>query len=247
MAIQTHLSKAPITEALIDIKVRLPIDVDINKLEPMGKIISNQYPKKQDRIRFEGRIDFKLGETPKHKDPLSLVDGFMYISSDEKYVVQTRLDGFTLSRLKPYETWERLRDEAQKLWKLYLETTSPEIIKRVALRYINRLELPPSMHDFSEYLASPPTVPKGLPQKLASFLNRFIIPFEDIDAFAIITQSFESIERDVVPIILDIDVFREGEFELNKGDAWELLEKFRNIKNDVFFESITEKTKELYQ
>ncbi len=248
MTTQEHLNNAPITEALVDIRVKLPPSLDVDRLEEIGELISSQYPKKKKRMRFEGQIKFdpKEEKPPEHKDTASWIDGYMYASEDDKYVVQVGIDGFTLSRLKPYETWEKLRDEAYKLWEFYVKISSPEIISRVALRYINKLALPLSMRDFNEYLTSPPTVSENLPQKLASFLVRVIMPEESIKAFAIITQSFKSIEKNIVPVILDIDVFKEEEFEIDKKDAWNTIEALHNFKNDIFFESITEKTKELY-
>jgi len=242
-----HLNNAPITEALVDIRVKLPPDVDIIKLESIGDLISDRYPKKKKRIRYEGKIDFKEGKPPEHKDTTPWVDGYIYTSENEKYVVQSRLDGFTLSRLKPYETWEKLRDEAYKMWEPYVKIASPEIITRVALRYINRLELPLSMGDFNEYLTSPPTIPKNLPQEISTFLTRVVIHEKSISAFAIITHVFEAVINDTVPIILDIDVFKEGEFEVDKNEAWDVIDKLHKFKNKVFFESITQKTKELYQ
>jgi len=248
MSIRRHLSNAPITEALVDIRVKLPPNIDVDKLKAMGELISDRYPKEQKRMRFEGQIEFnfKSGKPPEHKDTTSWIDGYMYNSEDGKYVVQVRLDGFTVSRLEPYETWENLRNEAFRLWEHYVKIASPEIITRVALRYINRLELPLSMGDFKEYLTSPPTVPKNLPQKIESFLMRVVIPGESIKAFSFITQPLAPIKNDGIPLILHIDAIIKTEYELYKKDAWNDIDKLHKFKNDIFFESITKKTKELY-
>jgi uncharacterized protein (TIGR04255 family) len=45
---------------------------------------------------------------------------------------------------------------------------------------------------------------------------------------------------------LDIDVFREVSLEPDSEKIWEILEELRNIKNNIFFKSITQKTKELF-
>jgi len=246
MATQAHLENAPIVEALVDIRVKLPSDVDISNLESMGELISNQYPKKKKRMRFEGKIDFKDDKTPEHRDTLSWVDGYIYTSEDEKHIVQARLDGFTFSRLEPYQKWETLREEAQKLWSNYLKIASPEIITRVALRYINRLELPLPMGDFNEYLTSPPVIPQNLSQEISNFLTRVVIPEKPIESFAMVTQAFERVVNNKVPIILDIDVFKKKEYDVSKKDAWEDIDKLRDFKNRIFFEFITERTKELY-
>jgi uncharacterized protein (TIGR04255 family) len=220
MAVQRHLTRAPITEALIDIRINLPQEIDIARLKTIHASISKEYPQVKERVK--GEFKFKLVEKSVETTPVS-VYGFQYISSDGKQVVQARLDGFTFSRLKPYEIWENLRKEAYRLWEIYASLFSPERITRVALRYINCLEIPllPSI-EFKDYLVTPPEVPKELPQVINSFLTRVVIPIPSLGATAIIIQAFEGTsDPSIIPIILDIDVFREAQFNANGKDAWE--------------------------
>ncbi len=239
------LSKAPITEALIDIRIKVRDDLKIEQLYSIYKFISKEYPNKKERYQWEGRLEFKKGETP-ISTAAEMIDGYVFISTDEKQICQARLDGFTFNRLKPYETWECFRDEAYRLWHKYKEVTSPEIT-RVALRYINKMELSRPIRDFSDYLTAAPIVPAGLPQGVTSFLSRVIIHEPEISAAGIITQALEQIVNpNIVPIILDIDVFKQKSEGISEEDAWQILEKLRHFKNKIFFESITEKAKELF-
>jgi uncharacterized protein (TIGR04255 family) len=53
-----------------------------------------------------------------------------------------------------------------------------------------------------------------------------------------------------VQLILDIDVFRESktaDWKASDHSVWSELEKMRAFKNQIFFESITEKTAELFE
>jgi len=47
-------------------------------------------------------------------------------------------------------------------------------------------------------------------------------------------------------MLLDVDVFKIANFDVNSKEYWELLAQFRTLKNTAFFGSITEKTKELF-
>ena len=161
--------------------------------------------------------------------------------------MQARLDGFTFSRLHPYVKWEELRDEAYRLWQLYKDMTSPESITRVAVRYINNLNIPMPIKDFDDYLTAPPTVPEGLPQGVSSFLTRTVIHEPSFGANAIITQALEQVDTDVAPVILDIDVFKLESKGIVEKDAWKIMEKLRHFKNKVFFSSITDDLKERYK
>lgn len=245
MAKQTHLEKAPITEALIDIRIKIREDLTVKQIESIYNSISDQYPDKKARRKWEGKFEFKKGEPPVSSGA-ETIDGYIFTSNDKKQIFQARLDGFTFSRLKPYETWEQLRDEAHRLWHIYKEVTSPEIT-RVALRYINKMEIPRSSMDFSEYLIAAPIVPEGLPQGVSSFLTRVVIHEPTIDAAAIITQALEQVVNpNLIPIILDIDVFKQKSEGISEKDTWDTLEKLRHFKNKIFFESITETTKEIF-
>lgn len=240
------LSKAPIAEALIDIRVKVRDDLKTEQFDSIYNSISREYPVKKTRSKFESKLEFKKGESPLSA-ATETIDGYIFTSDDQKQIFQARLDGFTFNRLKPYETWERFRDEARKLWGKYKELTSPEII-RVALRYINKMEFPLPIKDFNDYLTAPPTVPAVLPQGVNSFLTRIVIHEPVIDAGGIITQALEQIVNpNMLPIILDIDVFKQKSEGIKEEEAWQTLEKLRHFKNKIFFESITEKARRLFQ
>ena len=244
-----HLRRAPITEALVDFRVKLPERTDLAKLASIHEAISSDYPRKIERMRMEGEFNVKEG---KFINKTTLVDGYIYRSKDEKQVVQARLDGFTFSRLKQYQDWKRLRQEAFRLWKLYSDIATPEAITRVALRYINAMEIPLPIHDFSQYLTSPPIIPEKLPQEINNFLNRYAFYHPGFAADAIVTQTLKPImgagTHGFLPIILDIDVFTvPSGSNQNSEKIWKIIDRLRDFKNLIFFNSITQKTVELFK
>lgn len=242
------LKNAPITEAIIDIRIKLKEDFEVERFLSLYDAISDQYPEKKTRHKWEGKFEFKKGEGPVSSGT-EAIDGYIFTSADAKQMFQARSDGFTFNRLRPYEKWEVFRDEAFRLWKLYRELVSPEIF-RVAVRFINKFDIPlfpQPMLDFNEYLTAAPIVPDGLPQGVSSFLTRVVIHNPDVDETAIITQAFEQIvDPKFLPIILDIDVFQQKE-TISEEDAWQMLEELRHFKNKIFFASITEKARGLFQ
>jgi uncharacterized protein (TIGR04255 family) len=157
--------------------------------------------------------------------------------------------GFTFSRLKPYISWQQLRDEARRIWDYYKEVTSAELITRVALRYINNLNIPVPEHElkFHDYLTAPPAVPDGIPQAISEFVTRVVVPVPSLNANAIITQALEPISKPkFLPLILDIDVFRFNPDGIEE-DPWKILESLRVFKNKIFFNSITNTLEEMYK
>jgi uncharacterized protein (TIGR04255 family) len=150
--------------------------------------------------------------------------------------------------LKPYDKWETLRDEARELWQHYVQIASPESVTRVALRYINRIEIPLPIRDFKDYILTTPEIAPDLPQGLGSFFMRLVIPDPKAQAVAVVTQTVESVDESSnrLPLIFDIDVFRMAAFGVQDEALWEMCEQLHDLKNEIFFKSITPKAKELF-
>jgi len=246
----TRFPNAPITEALLDIRVKLPAQTNLAKLATFHDAIKQKYPSKHERMAWRGHIEIQASPVAQvSQSAAGGPDGYSFTSIDGRQVVQARLDGFTFSRLKPYDKWTTLRDEAQELWQHYVRIASPETVTRVALRYINRIEIPLPMRDFKDYILTTPEIAPDLPQGLGSFFMRLVIPDPKAQAVAIVTETVEPSEESSnrLPLIFDIDVFRMAAFNVQDNAMWEAFEYLHNLKNDIFFKSITLKAKELFQ
>ena len=249
MARERHLTKAPITEALIDIRVKLPPDKqDLTLIKTFTLEMQKQFPGQfpEEKELRDVQMMFEVGPHPRQETKSSHV-GYRYDSKDGKRVIQIKLDGFTFSWLKPYANWEVLRRDAYAAWGVYRDLMKPEAITRIATRFINQIEIPGPMVDFDVYLTAAPAIPKTLPQAYSSFLTRMAIPDEKNQVMIIITQSFQpGVNPTAIPVVIDIDVFMEKLFESQTESwdtmAWDRIDSLRAIKNRVFFESITETT-----
>lgn len=244
MAQRRHLLRAPIREAIID--VRVSPNVEVSALRGLGERLKADYP-----VANELRMRTFGFEATENQFLTSTVDqgavGLRLVSKDNLYVVQCKTDGLTLSRLAPYETWEAMSAKAREVWKLYLEASKAEHITRLATRYINVMELPLPIPDFRDFLVCPPEVPPQLPQEISSFFCRILIPERKSQSAAILTQALESVTDEKAPLVLDIDAFKDLDLPAASEDVWETLEVLREFKNRIFFESITEKTAELFE
>ena len=248
MATCSHLSKAPITEALIDIRVELPEATDFQALSAFRDAVQDAYPTSRERRRGRAKVDFSQPGAPKIETESDDPDGYLCTSADGTQVVQARLDGFTFSRLKPYQTWERLRDTTRSLWESYRQIARPSAVTRIAVRYINRLELPRPFEDLREWVLTVPDLPPPLPQQLDGFFMKLNLPFQDPSGFVNLIQSLEPGEhKTCVPLIFDIDAFLPQHCDPADEDMWQCFEDLHTIKNGVFFDSITDKTKGLYE
>lgn len=240
------LSRAPIVEGLIDLRLRPHEPVSIEKLSQLDSHLRATYPVKKDIRTFE--TAFKIGaETGQQVTSSEQLIGYRFESMETPFVFQIRIDGLTVSRLAPYSDWDELLIETKRLWEIYSGTVKGATVTRIATRYINKINFPGPLIDFDEYLTAGPKIPEGLPQGLTEFLTRTSIPCDEHNARLILTQAFEPppAPDKILPVLLDIDVFHEGAYDSKDAQFWETLEDLRLLKNKVFFASITEKTLEL--
>ncbi len=250
MAHLRHLDKAPIKEALIDFRTKLPDKFKIEQFEPIKEQIKETYPVFEKQYLYKSKHEFEKGKLVKSPFVEDMgIRGYVFKSSDEIKIAQFRLDGFTFNRLSPYTHWDDVIQEAKRLWQFFKNIASPEVITRLAVRYINHLRIPLPIDDFGDFLTVPPSVPEGLPQAVQNFLIRTVIVNEDAGIKANITQALDEKGSDSqnLNIILDIDTFKMVHLNSDKEDIWNDFESLRNMKNDIFFKYITEQTARLFE
>lgn len=250
MARHRHLRNAPVREALIDLQFGSPVT-----LEAIDRFVSSvavNYEKKSDI--WEAMFGFSAEGGPGASSAAHTAIGRRLEARGERpYVLQCRRGGFTVSRLSPYGQWNELLAEAQRCWSAFTDVVGAAPgISRVAVRYINEINLSLPISDFAEFLVCPPTVPDALPQVVASFITRVVIPDAERDCMSIVTQALEAPPTtgpsdSSITILLDIDVFRMLRSPVHSSAVWETLGMLRDQKNRMFFEHLTEKTVEKYE
>ncbi len=253
MAVAEHLQNPPIKEAIIDIRFAAGANVEIERIADVDSDIVSSYPIR--KPINQRQLSLEVDETSGLKvagDSTQSILGSRYEAKDGSRVVQLRQNGLTFSMVNVYTHWEDMFDEVQRLWPTVETIMKPEQITRVSTRYINVIPLPFEIKDFSDFLTSPPEIPQGLPQALTQFLTRIVVPCPEAEATAVITQALEAPPADLraighVPVILDIDVIAELGSEEASNAFWDKLSQLRKLKNDIFFSSITDKTKGLFQ
>ncbi len=249
MATQRHLNNAPIREGIIDI--HFEPSVSLKALEGFADSVKGQFEKSSKLWQQAFKISLNGAEGSAETGLPGGVIGVRLEAPERGYVVILRTTGFTFSRLEPYEDWTELTAAAKPLWSAFVVAVKPETVNRIAVRYINSLPLPAKLHEFSEYLTAPPTVPAELPQGLGSFVQRIGMVDPENDRQAIITQALEEsqpgLAQDEISVFLDIDTFRKMRVDARDTAVWQGLDDLRDFKNKIFFSYITEKTAELLQ
>jgi len=245
MSTSRHYPKAPITEAIIDLRVQPRADLKTDELDSVRSGEESMYPNRGMTYEALGMMEVRVGVSASASARQDQT-GFKFTTADGKYIWQCRRNGFTFSRLSPYESWEPFRDEARRLWGLYRERLKPLAVQRLAVRYINRLDIPAERIDIKDYFRTMPEVSPDLPQALAGFFMQLRIPHEDLFSEMLVNQTIvPPSQPNMVSFILDIDLFRTADVPTDEEAVWRFFEQLHVRKNEVFEACITDRTREL--
>jgi len=231
----------------VDVRVSVPENFDLAVLKQAQAVLALDYPKVGERHYIELTSEIATQTSSVTQKKVTTLAGYVFSSSDDRQVVQFRRDGFTFSRLSPYTNWKTVVREAMRLWQIYIKAARPITATRIALRYINHLELKCPVHEVHRFLEYRPNLPATVPEHVRSSFSRLLVQGYPNSISAFITQAIEALESDKTKVLLDNDVFREGLFSLDEQEISRVLEDLHAIKNDIFFASIKDETARLYQ
>lgn len=236
----------PIQEAIFDIRIERLKNITTNEFEKIHDQLIDKYPNKKKQINFVGKIELQ-GEKP----VTQIVDGteitgIFFSNEDNSRIVQFRLDGFSFNWVRSYNDWDNLTNEAFRLWNIYFSNFNPVLIVRIALRYINRINIPFPFPSFQEYIVNMPPIPKNLPQVFNTFFMQTEIPCDPNGTGIIINETFEKPINNNLAFILDFDAYRLASIDSNLETLKSEFEKLRILKNNTFESCITDKTRKLF-
>jgi uncharacterized protein (TIGR04255 family) len=245
MADRRIYKKAPITEAVLVIAVS---DLqDLEKLRPARDRLIGLYPSEQVRRELRAELRFGEAEGAVRSDGKEQKVAFLLKNEGSGKIVRLNRVDFAFSKLAPYTQWEEFCRDARQAWTVYKHVAQPAAIERLAMRYINRIDVPGHSINTEHYLRTGPVISPDLPQQLASFTLRLLLPADDIGGGIIVNTALVSpVVKDHMSLLLDIDVFVTQDVPQDESDIWAKFELLHKRKNEVFEASITDKARELF-
>jgi uncharacterized protein (TIGR04255 family) len=244
-----HLPNAPIIEAVIDWRVKLPPKTEITSLKKVGELFGPEYVFSEEERKFQFGIRQAAGVEAQLSSRQLGTSGYRFRSKDGLEIATLSQTGFSFSRLKPYTDWNSVFSEAKRFWDIYRTNCQVEEVSRIAARYVNRILFPLPVEDLGQYLTAPARRPPELPQTLASLLLRLVLHDPPTGIFTSVTQVIEGQPVDgQLPFILDIDAYivktirPDADIEITSA-----FTSLREMKNRVFFATLTSRTIDMFK
>lgn len=239
-----RLDQPPIIEAVVEIQCDLPPALDLLRIQDQAKSrFRNGYPKARRQVVQSHELHVQPA-TP------SEVGAMQFLTEDEKQLVQIRVEGYSFNRLAPYSSLDDYLPEIERTYGIFRELAEPIQIRRIGLRYINRLLLPTidGRVDLSDYLRVSPHLPDENTLLFLGFFNQHSAVEVATGNRVNITLAMESLERDRLPLIFDIDAFDPT---VRPPDDWsavrEAIDSLRRLKNNVFEKTLSDRCLNLYR
>ena len=243
-----HLKHAPITEALLDLRVQLPGAFGESALEEFRGRVRASFPEERPIKRVQAQLAFGDGGAGLTTAAPEAI-GSIFWSSSQKRAVQARIDGFSVDHVGDYEDWGALTADARRYWQDFVAAAHPQKVTRCAARFINRIEIPAG-DDLKTHMQTRPEIGDKLPQLMDEYFLRVVVPFKE-GRRAVITQTSIPAEDGAAStsrsILLDIDAFTEIDLAPDSPELWAEVEALRAVKNSCFFNSLQPETWRTYQ
>jgi uncharacterized protein (TIGR04255 family) len=234
--------RAPITEAVIEIRIKAPFDVA--QLDRLVARFSRKYPVPPQKL-FD--VSLEVGEvTSKANQKLN---GYRMSSSDGDKVLLLGMSNISSAKIAPYEGWEKLWEEARSNWDIWLKIVGWQPVGRIGIRYINRIDIPTlGRIELGDYLTVQPSLPRLLDTGIQHFAMNTMIPLGKEGQRLVLNAG--SVASPIIgnqSLILDLDVSCETNIPEDDVGLWTLIATMRDQKNQVFEACITDKTRALFE
>lgn len=243
-----HLSSAPIVEALVNFQANAARFWKPDEVRPA---LAARWPEHAE-IQEIRPVEIEVTPASEGQLPLKVTSqmlGFMFRSNTQPSVVhQARRDGYTFSRLAPYEDWPALEAGALAGWGDYRAVLEPEELHSVAVRFINRLEFPLDGMRLGRYFTTPPVSPPELGWQFHGFMHQtlYAAPGSPCVVKVTIAPAFEAAPADSLAFILDIEVTLKESLTALERSLEAILAEMHDLKNKAFFHLLTTEALQRY-
>lgn len=236
-----ELNNPPVKIALFQLKFNA---VNIKVFETTDTLLRHKFNIRKDNIEVGLNLDntnIPLGKARLNGTSDAKIKSYIYLTPDQKERVEVLEDTLTYVSELPYSGWENFIAQVDNVLKIFANVLSNVEIKRTSIRFINRFLLD-EFENPEDYFTT--VISKNgdtlYPLRQYGFRLQYDIPQTNI--YAIVNQSVINDIVNKFAYVLDIDVLDKQSLFYEKETILSCMSNLRNIKNKIFFDSITEKT-----
>lgn len=238
------LSKPPVVVALFQLKF-LQGEIDLAKVEDIDRTLRSLYPNRMNNL--SANIDMPLVPFPIGTSQFSgttQLASITFFTQDQAKKVNITKQDITYSQEGFYHGWDEFKAEIKELLVRVTPLLERHVVTRTSIRFINRFEME-QFEDPEDYFKTMISVAKDdvLPIPVAKYGFKLTLNVSD-NAYSIVSQNLDKI-NDKYVYLFDIDVLDRRNLFFERQEIGNVMEELREVKNQIFFGNVTEKTLDL--
>ena len=242
-----YYSRAPISEAVIDLRTDFLVPPTVAELEALASKLGDILPLRQQVNSLAFNLAAAENSAELVGSSSSSTLGMRLSSLGNDRVLQLLRHGLAYSHLPPYTNWQTFLAGLKPLWAGFVADCHVQAVSRAAVRYINRIPVPNGV-EVDDYLALGARIPEQISKQVIGYFMQVVVPLPDLGPQyrAVINTGVEpGTAPNPAALLLDIDVFCEDRLDVAGEEIWAVLDRLRRKKNEIFEASITDKVREL--
>jgi len=232
-------ARPPITEAVIDIQFENQISLaDLQKVQNQ---FQRDYPVAETRNQLQVSQDHSTVTVQAFE-----TDAIKLSTNDNSDIILVYREGLTNSRLAPYQGWDMLRTRAHEVYTQCKRIWGYRPIKRIGVRFINRIDIPSFNIKINDWVLFGVSLPNTISSSFTRYVAGVTTDLGQGTFASIHTGTADQVLAEYASILLDIDVFTTEGIPPRDDAAWEKIDSLRSIKNHLFEQCITDRTRALF-
>lgn len=236
----------PIEEALCELRFTPGQDWDFTIPSKLHTELGDDYtgrPQQQKVVE----VELKGGgdEPVRYGERLGMVQ---LVTEDGKRIVGVEPDMLSVHMLRPYSEqggWSEFRLRIEKALDAYWKVAQPKGVKRVGMRYINKIVVPQNRVQVGKYIKCALPVVNGLPGHQNSTMSRVDYSYEDGVRLVLSHWSINE-GPNQVGLLLDLDIIWENTEPVEQDEAMLKIGDLRTRERDAFETVITDEARRLF-
>ncbi len=218
--------------------------------EALGKMIANDrnikliYKKRH--ISYHADINFPGTLVPGESSfkGNTKVESYTYTTEDNLRKLRIEKDSIVVVNEGSYLGWENFKLEVMDCLNLLSEQLKECSVNRVSIRFINKFTFD-SFEDPLDYFSQMISTESVSRYPLLKYSFRLNVVIPDTDIQAIINNASEPNNEGKSDYYLDIDVLSHTLISFDLSLISDQMENIREVKNNIFFDTVKQKTLEL--
>jgi len=235
----------PLIEAICEFQFDSDIPWDLTLIGLIYDKLKEDFPKK---LQLQLNLAIAAStEASQQTGNLPMLPLMRFLDKDEKRLVQIGQNLLTINHLKPYDSWKDFLPVIANVFKIYLETIEPKGLQHIAIRYINRIEIPKANANLENLFHFRPLIPQNLPQNIETFLIGASLPCEDAyDTLRIQLGTANPEVPDIIVLILEIVYTFAKANEIALESTLQRIDAAHKYVEDAFEFCLTDELKQTF-